>query len=614
MTKNEKIKQKVCLVVIDGWGLSDDEHGNAILKAKTPIMDKLCSANWQQLEAHGLHVGLPEGLMGNSEVGHLNIGAGRVVYQVSDGGVHSHIDHLFALIRAFKELKVPKLFIHFFADGRDTSPTSGVGYLEQLLQFISSEGYGELATIVGRYYAMDRDKRWERIKVAYEAIIGGMGQKSTLDRAVDVVRERYSQSETDEFLKPIVFSDDSHDDTLIFFNYRADRMRQICECLGMERYKDLGSSIPHPKNIQVTGMTQYNKEFQDEERCMVPSPKVATYDLQPEMNAAGVADKMVEQIKLCKHPFVMCNFAPPDMVGHTGQFEPAVKACEATDAAIGRIYEACKEYNYVLMVTADHDDLLVAVNQPIVTLQHPMNFKELWKERGGSDTTRICRFIQHNPLDEAHDNHLVKQVASEAITGIKHGVNSLKRRKLEDDGDSQPANNSDLTFLVEDEEEEDDSTIRELRLQLANVKTLAEQNEQSNSEYLAQYREFVKILCGYDIRFGEDGFCEAENVLSKDCVFLFQKQQIPLDGECSTSNLTTTQATVSGVDLLDSESARQWKDVLENYLLRYQSIPAFLSAVTIALVESPETPVSSSRQSSIEEITSSHNSTIDEND
>lgn len=223
-----------------------------------------------------------------------------------------------------------------------------------------------------------------------------------------------------------------------------------------------------------------------------------------------------------------------------------------------------------------------------------------------SDTTRICRFVQCNPLDEAHDDHFVKKVAAEATAAAKFGVNTLKRRKMEDDIDSsQPANNSDLTFLVEDEDEEDPSTIRELRLQLANVKTLVEQNEQSNSEYLAQYKEFVKLLCGYDIRFGEDGFCEAENILSKDCTFLFQKQQIPLDGEGSSS------ATGAGIDLLDSESARQWKDVLENYLLRYQSIPAFLSAVTIALVESPETPVSSSRQSSIEEITSSHNSTIE---
>uniref|UniRef100_A0A915ND27 Uncharacterized protein n=1 Tax=Meloidogyne javanica TaxID=6303 RepID=A0A915ND27_MELJA len=181
----------------------------------------------------------------------------------------------------------------------------------------------------------------------------------------------------------------------------------------------------------------------------------------------------------------------------------------------------------------------------------------------GSDTTRICRFVQRNPLDEAHDDHLVKQVAAEATAATK----------------------------------------------FANVKTLVEQNEQSNSEYLAQYKEFVKLLCGYDIRFGEDGFCEAENILSKDCTFLFQKQQIPLDVECTSSTQITTGA---GIDLLDSESARQWKDVLENYLIRYQSIPAFLSAVTIALVESPETPVSSSRQSSIEEITSSHNSNIDD--
>jgi 2,3-bisphosphoglycerate-independent phosphoglycerate mutase len=443
---SNKVNQKVCLIVIDGWGISEDKHGNAILNANTPVMDNLCSRNWQQLEAHGLHVGLPEGKMGNSEVGHLNIGAGRVVYQdvvrinlsiknntliqnpqiiasaerarngngrlhllglVSDGGVHSNIDHLFALLRVFKTLNVPKVFIHFFADGRDTSPTSGAGFLEQLLNFTTSENYGKLATIVGRYYAMDRDNRLERIKIAYEAIIVGIGQNGELNNAVNLIKERYSQNETDEFLKPIVFSKEAQvkdNDTLIFFNFRSDRMRQICECLGMERYKDLESSIPHPANIQITTMTQYKREFpfptlfppithinvlaewlasqgvsqfhcaetekyahvtfffnggredkfRDEERCMVPSPKVATYDLKPEMNAAGVADKMVEQIELGKHPFIMCNFAPPDMVGHTGEYEPAVKACEATDEAIGRIYEACKAHNYILMVTADH--------------------------------------------------------------------------------------------------------------------------------------------------------------------------------------------------------------------------------------------------------------------
>lgn len=446
MANNDKVKNRVCLIVIDGWGLSEEKHGNAILNAKTPVMDQLCSGNWQQIEAHGLHVGLPEGLMGNSEVGHLNIGAGRVIYQdivrinlavkngtlvnnehlkaaaqraasgngrlhlcglVSDGGVHSHIEHLFGILKAVKQLNVPKAFLHFFGDGRDTSPTSGVGYLERVLEFFKTESYGELATIVGRYYAMDRDKRWERIQVAYDALIGGVGERSTPDKAVEVVKQRYAQNETDEFLKPIVFSDESRvkdGDTLVFFNYRADRMREITECIGMEKYKELQTKVAHPANLQVYGMTQYNanftfpslfppvshvnvlaewlasqgvtqfhcaetekyahvtfffnggveKQYEGEERCMVPSPKVATYDLKPEMSAAGVAEKMVEQIKEKKHPFVMCNFAPPDMVGHTGEYEPAVKACEATDVSIGQIFEACKENGYVLMVTADH--------------------------------------------------------------------------------------------------------------------------------------------------------------------------------------------------------------------------------------------------------------------
>jgi 2,3-bisphosphoglycerate-independent phosphoglycerate mutase len=424
MANNDKVKNRVCLVVIDGWGLSEEKHGNAILNANTPVMDKLCSGNWQQIEAHGLHVGLPEGLMGNSEVGHLNIGAGRVIYQdivrinlsvknntlvdnehvraaalravngngrlhlcglVSDGGVHSHIDHMFALVKAMKQLKVPKLYLHFFGDGRDTSPTSGIGYLKQTLDFLQKEAFGELATIVGRYYAMDRDKRWERIQVAYEALIAGNGERSTVDKAVELVQQRYAKGETDEFLTPIVFSDESRikdGDTLVFFNYRSDRMREITECLGMERYKDLSTAVKHPANLELYGMTQYNAtftfpslfppvthinvlaewlahekvsqfhcaetekyahvtfffnggretQFEGEVRCMVPSPKVATYDLQPEMSAAGVADKMIETIKAKTHPFVMCNFAPPDMVGHTGVYDAAVKACEATGA------------------------------------------------------------------------------------------------------------------------------------------------------------------------------------------------------------------------------------------------------------------------------------------
>ncbi|GMR54033.1 hypothetical protein PMAYCL1PPCAC_24228, partial [Pristionchus mayeri] len=447
MANNGKVADKVCLIVIDGWGISEEKHGNAIANATTPVMDGLCSGNWTQLEAHGEHVGLPEGLMGNSEVGHLNIGSGRPVYQdivrinmsirqntlvknenliracerakggngrlhlaglVSDGGVHSHIDHLFALVKATKELGVPQLYLHFYGDGRDTSPTSGVGFLQQTIDFLAAQGHGKIGTIVGRYYAMDRDKRWERICVAYEAMIGGKGEESTIDKVVDVVKGRYAANETDEFLKPIILEGEEgrvkDGDTLIFFDYRADRMREISEVMGMERYKDCNSSLTHPKDLQVIGMTQYKAEFpfpslfppinnanvlaewlskqgvsqyhcaetekyahvtfffnggkeaqyEGEERCMVPSPKVATYDLLPEMSSAGVGDKMVEIVKSGKHPFVMCNFAPPDMVGHTGVYEAAIKACEATDVAIGRIRDACAEHGYVLMVTADH--------------------------------------------------------------------------------------------------------------------------------------------------------------------------------------------------------------------------------------------------------------------
>ncbi|CAD5222435.1 unnamed protein product [Bursaphelenchus xylophilus] len=444
---DDRSQNKVCLIVIDGWGVREEKHGNAIANANTPVMDKLCSGNWTQLEASGHHVGLHKGLMGNSEVGHLNIGAGRVMAQdivridnsiedqtliknetlvaaakrakenggrlhlcglVSDGGVHSHIKHLFALLEVLKELGVPKVFIHFYGDGRDTSPTSGAGYLQQLLDHIKKIGFGELATIVGRYYAMDRDTRWERTCVAYDAMVANQGEEITVDKAVETVNKRYEAKETDEFLKPIVFGQESRvkdNDTIIFFNYRADRMRQISETFGCERWKTIGSKFEHPKNLQVFGMTQYKKEFnlpvlfppvssdnvlaewlskkgltqyhcaetekyahvtfffnggreiqfEGEERCMVPSPKeVPTYDHKPEMNAAGVGDKMVEQVELGKHRFIMCNFAPPDMVGHTGIYEAAVKACEATDVAIGRIFDACQKHGYICMVTADH--------------------------------------------------------------------------------------------------------------------------------------------------------------------------------------------------------------------------------------------------------------------
>jgi 2,3-bisphosphoglycerate-independent phosphoglycerate mutase len=345
---------------------------------------------------------------------------------VSNGGVHSHIDHLLGMIDGAKKLGVPHLYIHFFGDGRDTSPTSGVEFLQTVLDHVklSAGGYGTLSTVVGRYYAMDRDKRWERIQVAYDALVGGEGEQGSAEQAVEIVSKRYENQETDEFLKPIVFNSEGRikdEDTLIFFNFRADRMRQIVETFGVQR--NFQSKYPHPNGLQISCMNQYNKDFpfpllfppqkhknvlaewlaskglsqyhcaetekyahvtfffnggreaafEREERCMVPSPKVPTYDHAPEMSSWGVAEKMAATLKSKKHPFVMCNFAPPDMVGHTGIYEAAVKACEATDKAIHHIEEACREAGYVLLVTSDHG-----------------NAEKMYDGKGGKHTAHTC--------------------------------------------------------------------------------------------------------------------------------------------------------------------------------------------------------------------------------
>jgi 2,3-bisphosphoglycerate-independent phosphoglycerate mutase len=501
------MSSKVCLIVIDGWGVSNVLEGNAIAKADTPVMDQMAKADglYLTLDASGLAVGLPSGLMGNSEVGHLNIGAGRVIYQdivrinldvdnkvsidfieifisisthylnnyqmntylknlsiirlklmflciidiafvhfllifklifffqdiylnenfvdacnrakntsggrlhllglVSDGGVHSHINHLFALIEGANVNDVPETYIHFFSDGRDTSPTSGANFVQQVIDKTKELNYGILSTIMGRYYAMDRDKRWERIQIAFEGLVEGKGEKTTLEKAVEVVKANYSEDVTDEFLKPIIINENGlirDNDTLVFIDYRADRMRQITETFGVEQHFDPLKNIP--KNIKLYTMTQYKKEFPfaclyppiipknvlaevisnkglpqyhcaetekyahvtfffnggqeksfpHEDRELIQSPKVATYDLQPEMSCKGVAEALAKAIASQKYPFVMCNFAPPDMVGHTGKYEAAVKACAATDEAIGIVKKACEQNNYVMLVTADH--------------------------------------------------------------------------------------------------------------------------------------------------------------------------------------------------------------------------------------------------------------------
>ncbi|KAI5120565.1 hypothetical protein M0805_002515 [Coniferiporia weirii] len=448
-----EVKNKVCLIVHDGWGIAPEEgmKGDAIDAGTTTNMDAIAADHSSRtLAAHGLAVGLNDGLMGNSEVGHLNIGAGRIVWQdivridqtikkrefhkmdrilesfkhakegngrlhllglVSDGGVHSHIKHLLALLETAKEQEIPKTFVHFFGDGRDTAPESAAGYAKELVEFVEKEKYGELATVVGRYYAMDRDKRWERVKIAVEALVKGEGEK--VEDAVKAIEERYKKGETDEFLKPIIVNGDEgrikEGDTLFLFNYRSDRMRELATVLGLE---DKPMEVDVPKDLNITTMSRYNaafpfnvafppqamtnvlaetlakqgvkqahvaetekyahvtfffnggveKQFEAEERFMIPSPKVPTYDQQPEMSVQSVADKVAELVKKGEYEFVMCNFAPPDMVGHTGKFDAAVKAITATDAAVGTVYKACEEAGYILLVTADHGNAEQMIN------------------------------------------------------------------------------------------------------------------------------------------------------------------------------------------------------------------------------------------------------------
>ncbi|KAF8719160.1 hypothetical protein AX14_011381 [Amanita brunnescens Koide BX004] len=448
------IKNKVCLIVHDGWGISEETKGNAVHAGTTTSMDTLAKENaYRTLLAHGTAVGLSQGLMGNSEVGHLNIGAGRVVWQdivridvsikkkqfhknpvildsckrakegngrlhflglVSDGGVHSHIDHLFALLETAKEQDVPHVYVHFLGDGRDTAPRSADKYCQQLLDFMKKEQVGELATVVGRYYAMDRDKRWERVKIAIDGLVKGEGEDGKgQDGILDVIKQNYEKNITDEFLKPIIVNGEEgrikDGDTLFFFNYRSDRMREIVSVLGLP---DKPVEVEVPKDISISTMSRYSadfpfeaafppqamtnvlaewistkglkqahiaetekyahvtfffnggveKQYENEERHLIPSPKVATYDKEPKMSAHGVAEKVAEVLKKGEHEFVMCNFAPPDMVGHTGIYDAAVEAITETDKAVGTIAEAAKEAGYVLAITSDHGNAEQMIN------------------------------------------------------------------------------------------------------------------------------------------------------------------------------------------------------------------------------------------------------------
>lgn len=438
-------RRPVALIVLDGWGLNPNPVANAVAMARHPNFDRyMATYPSTTLTAHGQAVGLVPGQMGDSNVGHLNLGAGRIVYQtlgriekaiedrsfftlpawqpvlertvggralhimglVSDGGVHSHIRHLCALIDMAKEAGVPRLFIHAFLDGRDVPPQSAPGYLQQVEEKLAEVKLGRIATVSGRYYAMDRDKRWERTEKAFLALTAGIGQEAA--SAAMAVEHAYARGETDEFVLPTVIAGEGGriepEDGLIFFNFRPDRTRQIIRALhetafdgfarpagwramplvGMTQYDQTFVNIPAafgPEFVQVplgevvaqAGLRQLRiaetekyphvtyffnggeeKVFPGEERVMIPSPKVATYDLQPEMSAPGIAAEAVRWIREDRMDFMVLNFANPDMVGHTGVLAAAVRAVEAADQGLGQVVDAILAKGGAALILADH--------------------------------------------------------------------------------------------------------------------------------------------------------------------------------------------------------------------------------------------------------------------
>ena len=466
-------------MILDGFGIAPDE-GNAIAAAKKPNLDKIFAENpHTQIGASGLDVGLPDGQMGNSEVGHTNIGAGRIVYQeltritksaqegdmdknpallkamenakengkalhlmglLSDGGVHSHNTHLYALLEMAKRQGLEKVFVHCFMDGRDVPPSSGKDYVKELMEKLDEIGVGKIATVMGRYYAMDRDNRWERVEKAYAAMVYGEGLEA--DCPLCAMQNSYDNDVTDEFVVPTVVKGAQPieaGDSVIFYNFRPDRAREITRTLvdpdfsGFERKKGFfpltyvcmtqyDATMPNvevaykPESLENTfgeyiskqGMTQLRiaetekyahvtfffnggveKQYPGEDRILVKSPAVATYDLQPEMSAYEVTDKMVEAVKSGKYDALILNYANCDMVGHTGVFEAAVKAVEAVDTCVGRVVEAVKEMGGCVLLTADHGNADKMVDTdgepftahttnpvPFCVINHPCQLRE----------------------------------------------------------------------------------------------------------------------------------------------------------------------------------------------------------------------------------------------
>ena len=436
------------LMILDGFGINEKTEGNAVKLANIPNLNEILKSNPNTIiHTSGLEVGLPEGQMGNSEVGHTNIGAGRIVYQdlakitkaiedgdffslpefvkaiencrknnsklhimglLSDGGVHSHNRHLYALLEMAKRRDFENVYVHCFLDGRDTPPASGEGYIAELEEKMKEKGIGQIATLSGRFYSMDRDKRWERVSKAYDALVNGVGEKA--NSAISAIEESYQKEVFDEFVKPTVITNKNGEpvakiedgDSVIFFNFRPDRAREITRSIvdknfdGFETKKmdtyfvcmtPYDETMPNVevaykkeeikntfgeyisskglKQLRIAETGKYahvtfffnggeEKQYEGEDRILVPSPKVETYDLKPEMSAYEVTDKVVEAIKSEKYDSIILNYANPDMVGHTGNIEAAIKALEAIDECVSRVVKAINEVGGILLITADH--------------------------------------------------------------------------------------------------------------------------------------------------------------------------------------------------------------------------------------------------------------------
>jgi 2,3-bisphosphoglycerate-independent phosphoglycerate mutase len=451
------MSKKTMLIIMDGWGHGQVPASDAIAHAKTPFVSSLYKKYPNtELITCGEVVGLPDGQMGNSEVGHLNIGAGRIVYQelqrinvavrdgelanspvlkaafddakkgdktlhfmglLSDGGVHSHINHLKALCSLAKEQGIPRVAVHVFTDGRDTDPKSGLGFVSELQQHLDKSG-GFIATVIGRYYAMDRDKRWERVKLAYDALTNGVGNKA--DDAVAAIKSFYEEGVTDEFIKPIIITDSNgnpkatiqENDVVVCFNFRTDRCREITEVLTQKEFSEQGMK---PMSLHYVTMTEYDKTFKNvgvifsndnltktlgevleenskkqiriaetekyphvtfffsggrelpfegEKRILIPSPKtVATYDLKPEMSAFELTEAILPEIEHETADFICLNFANADMVGHTGVWNAAIKAVETVDTCVGKIVTLALKKDYAVFLTADHGNSDYLINE-----------------------------------------------------------------------------------------------------------------------------------------------------------------------------------------------------------------------------------------------------------